>query len=179
MDVNDKIKDFFRKSVVHYGKEVSVPSDQHFGIEEYINDPDIPDGEHRYIIQYGYPQSGCVSVNFSYSDAEGFAITGVEVFAPPEGQDFVMANYTPETELGEIGISMSFGLPIGTVEHKTPEDIERNPNAVKMLDFAINDLTQAKEHGECMVAVEKDSRTVPVTSCTRYEKETGKGMGGI
>ena len=62
--VSKKLKNFFSTSLKYYGKEIALTSNQHFSIDQ-ISDPNKEQyGDYRYIIQYGFPQSGCVSINF-------------------------------------------------------------------------------------------------------------------
>ena len=178
MTVEEKVKEFFYNSMNKYGKEIALPSNQYFGIDQLIDDPNDLIGDLKYKIQYGYPQSGCVSIDAKYSQIYGdFTISGVSVFAPPAGQDFNLVSFTPEAKLmDELSMSMDYGLPNGSVEHG-PNDIEGNPNAMKMLDFAIADLQLAEELGPCREEVEIGSDRIPVATSTRVYKP--KGRGGI
>ena len=71
-------------------------------------------------------------------------------------------NFVPQVNIDELGISANFGLDIDTKEHTSSIEIEQNPNALKMLDMAINDLSQAKILGKCCLEVSKDSDAIPL-----------------
>lgn len=172
-----KLDSFFRTSLKYYGKEIGLTSNQHFSIDQ-ISDPDKEQaGEYRYVIQYGFPQSGCVSLHFGYSqESNSFTVNKVSVYAPPVGENIIMANFAPQTQVGEIGISVNFGIDMGTQEHTSLSEIEANPNALKMLDIATLDLSQAQILGECRVAVPEGSERIPCCDCTHISNTKGKSM---
>lgn len=175
MEATQKIDSFFRTAMKYYGKQIALPSNQHFSIDQVIGKE--KDGEYNYMIQYGFPQSGCVSMDFGYSkESNSFSINGISVFAPPIGEDIIMANFAPQVEAYGVGISVNLGLDIGTQQHTKISEIEENPNALKMLDIAISDLDKAQVLGECRAAVPVGSTRIPCCDSTRFSNEKGKQM---
>ena len=171
MDIDSRIKGFFISAMSYYGKEVALTSNQYFGIDQLVGNPNDLIGDIQYKIQYGYPQSGCVSMNVNYSQVFGrFRISGVEVYAPPKDMDFVLASAIPETNLEELSINYDFGVPNGSVLHKL-DDIMDNPNAVKMLEYATADLATAEVLGPCHEYADEGSDRVPITTSTRTYKQ--------
>ena len=172
-----KIDSFFRTSFKYYGKEIGLTSRQYFGIDQIINQNKDQDDEYNYIMQYGFPQSGCVSMHFTYSQkSNSFIVDSISVYAPPAGENFVMANFAPQTQVGEIGISMNFGIKTGTKKHTSLDEINANPNALKMLDVAISDLSQAQILGECRLEVPEGSERIPCCDCTYISNSKGKSI---
>ncbi len=106
---------FFKTAMKYYGKRIGLNSAQHFGIQEINTVDEQQTDEHKYIIQYGFPQSGCVALHFTYSpESNSLTITKVSVYAPPKEKEFVVANLDPHIEVGAIGISAHFGIDSGT-----------------------------------------------------------------
>ena len=174
---SEKITSFFRKSFEYYGKEIALESNQHFGIDQILNEEKQKQGEYNYHIQYGFPSSGCVSMNFSYSkESDSFSIDEITVYAPPADKEMVMATFAPQSQVGEVNISANFGLDMGTEEHKSISSIANNPNALKMLEIAINDLGQAEILGDCRVAVPIGSELIPCTNSTNRPRNKGKSI---
>lgn len=177
MEATQKIDSFFRTAMKYYGKEIALPSNQHFSIDQVVDEEKDKDGEYNYMIQYGFPQSGCVSMDFGYSqESNSFSIKGISVFAPPTGENIVMANFAPQAKVGDIGISVNFGLDTGTQKHSKLSEIEENPNALKILDIAISDLDKAQVLGECREEVPVGSTRIPCCNSTRFSNEKGKHM---
>ena len=175
--VSKKIDSFFRTSLKYFGKEISLNSNQQFSIDQISDTDKEQTGEYRYIIQYGFPQSGGVSMHFSYSqESNSFTINKVSVYAPPVGENIIMANFAPQTQVGEIGINVNFGIDMGTQEYTSMSEIEVNPNALKMLDIATLDLSQAQILGECRAAVPEGSKHIPCCNCTNISNTKGKSM---
>ena len=177
MEATQKIYSFFRTAVKYYGKEIALPSNQYFSINQVVDEEKDKDGEYNYMIQYGFPQSGCVSMDFEYShESKSFSINGISVFAPPTGENIVMANFAPQAKVGYVGISVNCGLDMGTQKHSKLSEIEENPNALKMLDIAISDLDKAQVLGKCRVVVPVGSTRIPCCNSTRFSNEKGKQM---
>lgn len=173
--LNDKMTNFFRKAFAFYGKEICLESHQHFGIEQIVDEEKEQQGEYNYHIQYGFPSSGCVSMNVSYStENNSFLIDKMTVYAPPADKELVTAIFTPQSQIGEVSVSANFGLDIGTEEHKSKDEIINNPNALKMLDIAINDLSKAEILGECRLAVSIESDRIPLCNATNRQLSKGK-----
>lgn len=172
--VQEKATIFLRKSLQYYGKEIALESNQNFSIDQIVNDEDLQKGIYDYQVQYGFPQSGCVSLGFSYSEPEqSFSINEVTVYAPSADKEFVVANFAPKVDLGVMSVSANFGVDVGTTKHTTTEEIANNPNALNMLDFANNDLDKAQVLGECCLMVPEGSKRIPITNSTtkRLNKE--------
>lgn len=173
---SEKITSFLRKSFGYYGKELTLESNQHFGIDQILNKKK-QQGEYNYHIQYGFPSSGCISINVSYSkESNSFYIDEIAVYALPADKEMVMATFVPQSQVGEINISASFGLDMGTEEHKSISSIAANPNALKMLDIAINDLSQAQILGECSCIVPIGSDRIPCCNSTNISKVQDKKL---
>lgn len=165
--VQEKATIFLRKSLQYYGKEIALESNQIFSIDQIINDENLQNGIYDYKVQYGFPQSGCVSLEFSYSEPEqSFSINEVTVYAPSADKEFVVANFAPKVDLGVMNVSANFGVDMGTTKHTTTEEIANNPNALNMLDFANNDLDKAQVLGECCLMVPEGSKRIPITNST-------------
>lgn len=163
--VQEKATTFFRNSLQYYGKEIALDSNQFFSIEQIVNDENLQNGIYDYQVQYGFPQSGCVSLKFSYSESEqSFSINGITVYAPSADKEFMVANFAPKTELGEMRVSANFGIDMETTKHTATEEIADNPNALSMLDFANNDLGKAEVLGECYLMVSEGSKRIPITN---------------
>lgn len=172
MDVKTKIEIFVRKSLKCFGSEVALPSNNMFEINEILGDEQ---NKQTYSIQYGFPQSGSVIARFDFLKESRQLIidsSTVTVHAVPEGKEMMIANLSQETSVDELGLGMNinFGLDNGTQEYSGIEEIEKSPNAVKMLDIAINDLDEVQILGDCMVAVPMGSKMIPVTTSTMYRK---------
>ncbi len=176
-EVSKKIDSFFKTAIRYFGKEVGLISSQHFGIDQICDPEKEKNGEFRYAIQYGFPQSGCVIMNFGYSKAENvFTIDKISVYAPPIGEDLIMANFGPQLQDGLVGINVNFGMDAGTQEHTSISEIERNPNASKMLDLALTDLSQAQILGACSVSVMSGSRRIPCCNSRQIPNVKDKAM---
>ena len=177
MEARQKIDSFFKTAMKYYGKEIALPSNQHFSIDQIIDEEKYKNGEFNYMIQYGFPQSGCVSMKFGYSQGNNsFSINGISVYSPPKGEDVIMANFAPQVESGGIGISVNLGIDTGTQEYSKLSEIDENPNALKILDIAISDLDKAQVLGECREAVPVGSTRIPCCNSTRFSCEKGKQM---
>lgn len=176
-NASKKIDIFFRTALKYYGKEIGLTSNQIFSIDQICDSDKEQEGEYSYVIQYGFPQSGCISMNFSYSQkSNSFTVDKISVYAPPIGENIIMANFAPQVQEGPIGISVNFGIDMGTQEHSSIQEIEGNPNALKMLDIATSDLNQAQVLGECRIAVPEGSDRIPCCNSTYISKDKGKSM---
>lgn len=163
--VTEKMTMLLKFALSFYDKEISLPSNQFFSFDQIIDEKNTRDGEYNYQVQYGFPQSGSVLMNFSYfEESDSFTVDKLSVHAPSADKEFAVANFTPQTDFGGISISANFGLDMKTEEYTSLEDIEQNPNAIKMIDMAIDDLSQAEILGECMVGVPIGSNKIPLCS---------------
>lgn len=171
----EKINSFFKTSLEFFGKEIGLVSNQEFSITQIRDKEREKEGKTKYMIQYGFPQSGCVSVGFSYSEEDkSFSMDNVSVFAPPAGEPIMMANFAPQEEIEGVSIKFKMGMDMGTEKHETLKEIEENPNALKMIDIAIRDLSRAQILGECMLAVPVGSDYIPCCNSTQIPKKKGR-----
>ena len=172
-----KIEKFFKTALKYYGKQIGLNSNQTFTIEQIKSPEKEKVGEYSYTIQYGYPQSGCVSLDFKYSkESNMFTVDKICIYAPPVGKDIVIANFTPQTQIGAVNISANFGIDTGTQKHTDLAQIEANPNAMKMLDIATLDLNDAQILGECTVVVPEENETIPCCDCVPISNTKGKNI---
>ena len=170
----EKMGKLLKIALSYYGKEISLPSTQLFSFDQINAKENSIEGKYNYQIQYGFPQSGCVIMGFSYfEESNSFSIDKISVHAPTADKEFIVANFAPQSGFGGLSISANFGLDMDTKEHTSSVEIEQNPNALKMLDMAINDLGQAEILGECRVAVPMGSDRIPL--CNTIDKPLNKG----
>lgn len=171
----EKITDFWRKSFKYYGKEITLDSNQHFSIDQIRNDENLQNGLYIYQIQYGFPQSGCISLGFSFNqESESFSIDSITVYAPPSDKEMIIANFAPQSEFDGLSVSANFGFDMGTEEHKSISSIVNNSNALKILDFAISDLNKAEILGECRLEAPIGSERIPMCHSTNKPLNKGK-----
>lgn len=169
-ETSKKIQDFFRAAIKYWGKEISLPSNQFFSVDQIR-------GEDRCTIQYGYPQSGGVILDFVLPQGtKPIIIDKISVFAPPIGADISMANFASQLQEGSIGISVNLGMNMGTQEHSSIQNIGENPNALNILDIAADDLNHAEVLGEFRAAVPEESDRIPWCNSTQISKEKGKSI---
>lgn len=163
----EKMSKLLKIALAYYGKEISLPSTQLFSFDQINDEESSIKGKYNYHIQYGFPQSGCVSMRFSYlEESNSFSISKISVYAPPADKEFVVANFAPQSDFGAISVSANFGLDMDTKKHTSSIEIEQNPNALKMLDMAISDLSQAEVLGECGAVVPIGSDRIPLCITT-------------
>ena len=168
-----KLDRFFRTAIAYYGKEIGLTYNQHFGIDQICDPEKEEEGEYRYAMQYGFPQSGCVSLRFGYSDKDhSFTIDDITVYAQPAGENMMVANFAPQTQIGPIGIQANFGIDMGCEKYTTLRAIDENPNALRMLDMATADLMEARILGECRVVVPEGSDRIPCCDCTYLPRQS-------
>lgn len=175
-DVEKLLQDFFKESIKYFGKEIAIPSDQYFGIDEIHGDEEKED-ETNYSIQWGFSQSGAVFMNFSYNeDKNNFFINGISFYAPPKDDMLLLGTFNQQEKVDEIGVYAHFGLDMGTKEHTKIKEIEANPNAITTLKFAIKDLQDALVLGECNINVPIGSSEIPCCNSVPYPKDLGIRM---
>ncbi len=63
--VKEKTSGFFQKSLKFCGKEIALNSNQHFDIWQIRNDENLRQGIYDYQVQYVFPQSGYIILDFS------------------------------------------------------------------------------------------------------------------
>lgn len=162
MIADQKIEKFFRIATKYMGKEIALPSNSFFEISYKNGEKDT------FKIQYGFPQSGSVSMDFSIGDK--IDVSNIKIFAQPPGKSMVTANYAPKGGLEEIGlgVSMQVGLGTGTVEYTEKEEINNNPNALQMLDIATSDLEKALVIGKYNGVAPDSSEYFPISGSSPY-----------
>lgn len=175
----NKINRFFKATLNCYNKEVGLYSGQSLLIDQIVDENSEDPSVRYYSVQYGFPQSGCVFLNFRYSDDTGkFTITDVSVFAPADGEEVVTANFVEEAEvMEEATVGIKVGADMQTVERVGLEAIEKSHNALQMLDMAIGDLEKAKILGECFIAVPEGSSRIPCVDSHAISEEIGEPDG--
>ena len=169
MEVTDSKKEAV-KAIIRFLNAANLVRDKEIGLRntsnfDYIGLKSDETGSY-YNIQYGWPQSGCVSVSFAMTndkavldksllrwpaDEDGYspAILSCSVNTQPEGEQIIMANFAPKTKtMPELSINIDFGINTGTEEYTTLEEIGNNPNAIKLLGIAADDLERAEVYGD-------------------------------
>lgn len=172
--INQKISTFFNVAFQYYGKEISLPSNQFFQINQLCNEEQEREGNFDYCIQYGFPQSGGIYMNFSYLQAERTcSITGIRIYAPAEEDDMTIANYSSTSQGDGMEIEVQFGIDMNTREHSTIPEIVANPNAILMLEMASDDLSKAEVLGDCKMLAPIGSNRIPCTNSNSkpYQKK--------
>lgn len=175
VEAQNKISTFFRTILPFVGCEIGIPSNMFFCINQ-ICEEGTPENEYRYSVQYGFPQSGSVVMNFGYNGkTRQFSIDKISVYAAPkEETQPVVANFSPRTQVGPMSIKVNFGMDMNTVAHESLSSIEGNKNALGMLDMAISDLSKAKILGECRMCAPEGSTHIPCCDCHQIEPEEDK-----
>ena len=136
--------------VKHYVyKDISLESNAFFEIHQLYSDDSVESQDtERFEVQYGYPLSGSVCINFDLNFSEKtLCLTGIEVYTQPEDEEFVMASYASSKQFGEVTIKTRGCLDTGTERYRGSSEIDKNPNALLMIDTAIEDLEKAKVLG--------------------------------
>ena len=160
MKAQNRINDFLLTSLKLFGKEISIPSNQAFEIDAIKED----DGTNSFSIQYGFPQTGSIYIEFAWIDElKDFIVNEATVYAPEDNQNIVLASFTPQVEIEETNISANFGLDTNTIKYSGLDEIDASSNAIKMLNIAINDLKHATVLRECQIDVPEGSRQIPCT----------------
>ncbi len=163
--IHQKISTFFNVAFQYYGKEISLPSNQFFQIDQLCNEEQEREGKFDYCIQYGFPQSGGIYMNFSYLQKENACcITGIRIYAPAEEDDMAVVNYSSKSQGDGMEIKVQFGIDMNTKEHATIAEIVTNPNAILMLEMANDDLSKAEILGDCKMLVPIGSNRIPCTN---------------
>lgn len=173
-EVINKINEFFRASLKCYGKEVGLYSNQFFGIDQ-IREADCPEDVTKFAVQYGFPQSGCVFLNFSYSKGtHEFVLADISVYAPDDSKELVLANIdTQSSIMEEVSAEVKTGIDMETIERAGIAAISQSVNAMGMLDLAIADLQKAEILGECMLNVPADSDRIPCCDSHQINNDMG------
>ncbi|MBR3145843.1 MAG: hypothetical protein IKF47_01125 [Bacilli bacterium] len=178
MKAEDKAKQFLKTSLRYYDKEIAIPSNRVFSITELLNERDAHNHKTAFIIQYGFPQSGAVCLSFildTSSEKPHATITDFSIYTQPADKNLVVANFSTKNQnsiLDELNIDNSFGLDTKTVKFSSYEEIDNNPNALHMIDMAIDDLNNALVLGDCRECSSIGSDRIPYCNTVPYpEKE--------
>ena len=172
MNASEKVERFLKLALQYNGKEIAVPSDQFFCIDQVVDPERVQQGFTPYRVQYGFPKTGAIRVDFSYSDQEdSILIDGVKVVVPSAKVSHDMFTVYPHVERDVFGVHVNVGLDTTNVEHSTLDTIEQNPKAMQFLDTATADLSQAVVLGDCEVFTEEGSEVIPCCVCSPYPHE--------
>lgn len=135
------ILEFFKVAANYIGKEIELKSHQIFSITYNIEDETMP----RYQFKYGMPEYGYVFISIIIAGKYRGSVDKILVTAPPKHKELVSIMINEENLL-------NIGINIELREHKTFAEIEANFNAIKMIELATVDLSEAiilsdsKEH---------------------------------
>lgn len=166
VDVMNKIVLFLKTSFQYAGDEISIASGQYFEMDELVEEDaelDFSKKIHRFVIQYGFPQSGCIYVDFQLdTERNHMTISEVSVYAPPVGSEVTMADFRPVSNTDGFIVAAHFGLDCGTVQHSGLQAISENENALKIIDIATEDLKGATIIGDCDHIVSSDNGRFPL-----------------
>jgi hypothetical protein len=159
--INDGIIEFVRSACRFIGYEISLPTNQYFGIMQKL---DENSEKIEYMIQFGFPQSGAVIAEIEYIENEtAVNITKLKVFTqPPTSKNAIMSTINQQEEDDEINVRFQMGMDTGTKEYQTMAEIASNPNAIQMIRLANATLKKAEILGECNVNVPIGSKSLPV-----------------
>lgn len=143
--------------IKHYAeKDISLESNTFFEIHQFFETEEQRQNKIvKYEMQYGYPLSGSVILDFEFDgNDKTLCITGLEVYTQPADKEFMMASYSSSKQFGAVTIRESGTLDTGAKKYKGSSEIEKNPNAMLMLDAAIDDLKKARilgpSRGSCI-----------------------------
>ncbi len=154
MKFEDIVKKFYRTAVQYLGKEITLSSNQEFGIEEVFDED--PRKGHKFNVHYGTPETGAVVLNFIITNYHAIGVNNVTVYAPKEGESFDVAD----------------GSNLERIEkYAGIAQIMSNPNALKMIDFATEDLKQAEVVGDIEKLVQKDATHKTCSRSTKGPKK--------
>lgn len=79
-----------------------MESNQLFQINQIIDKDKIKKGESSYIIQYGFPSSGSVILNFDYVPADKACyITETRINVPPADKDFDIMLFSQKNNMAK------------------------------------------------------------------------------
>lgn len=171
--VTNYINEFLKTSLKLYGKEIGLSSGEFYTFD-FINNGKENEGELQYSIQYGFPQSGCVFLNFSFfKGTNRFTITDVSVYAPSDDKplESVKASFTDQD--GAVSVSINAGLDCDTKENVGVSGISSSHNATDFLKMALDDIASARVLGECFLAVRENSERIPCVDAHKLEEEIG------
>ena len=175
VQVSEKIKKIVCYSLGFMGKKILIRSTQVFDFCQKNYENNQVQDKIDYSIQYGFPQSGSVIIGFSYyKEKNSISVNKISVYTQPADKEFVVANFAPQYDLGVGELNVNFGFDMCTKQYTGLEEIGKNPNALKMLDMFINDLSQAEVIGECNLTVPVGSNEIPLCDAINEPLNTEK-----
>ena len=161
--VYNKIIKFFRISFTNFGKEIAIPSDQFFTINQISNIEKEKAGEYSYYIQYGFFHTGCICLNLSYFfKSNEVKLNNICIYAPEKEK-----NVSSPIKISE---GTNKFLNEKTEKYSTIDEIANNPIAIKLLDLAISDLQQTIVLGEYFSPM-LNNNIIPCCSTKTYPHE--------
>jgi len=175
MEAEKKAEQFLRNSLKFLDKEIAIPSNQFFSITELAEERDSLNHKSVFEIQYGFPSSGAVFLRVILDASKEklhAIITDFTVHTQPANKSLIVANYSSQSSAGlpELGASIKFGFDTNTVEHENYEKIDKNPNALQMIDLAIDDLNNAIVLGECRMCYETKTNHIACCNTVPYSQ---------
>lgn len=133
--VEQALLEFFEVAKNFIGKDLQLSSKQPF----YIT-CDKEDAKYScWKIQYGFPESGCVCLSARTTEKTNIDLFQVFITAPSANKESLLTL--------DVTGGINFCIDTEAVECKTMEEIAKNPNAMKMITFATQDLSQAEVLG--------------------------------
>lgn len=166
MQAKTKIISFCLAAMKYIGKEITLPSNEHFIIDCVIDEEKAKNGKYDYMIHYGFPQSGCIVMKAELSTkSNSCSVSSITVYAPQKEGDIIMTDFDPQ-----IGTSVNLVTP----EHSDISKTDENPNALFMLDIAIYDLNNAQVIGKCSRLAVPGSTHIPCCNSTQVQSTKEK-----
>lgn len=152
------LAEFVNVAIGYIGKEIKLLPTEYFSIEYNITNEEMP----MYQFQYGFPQSGCVSLSIISEGEYQGKVSKVLVTAPSADREFVSVVVNNDKDLVEgLNVGLKFGVDMNFDKHTNFAEIEENPNAIKMIELATRGLSKAVVLGESQDVVAKGSKFLP------------------
>lgn len=156
--VSQALAEFLNISASYIGKEIELQSKQPFFISYNIEDETMP----RYQFQYGWPQSGSVFLSIITDGKYKNQVFRVSVTAPSADKEFVTATFSEKKDFARsLSVDVGFGIDMSFNKHTTFAEIEANPNAMRMIELATQDLSKAVVLGESHECVPEGETRLP------------------
>lgn len=111
-------------------------------------------------------------MKFTFTEDEGFSIDEVTVYTQEPNQELTSINFISGSQDGEASVTLRSGLLCNTKQY-TNGDIKTNPNAIKFLELALQDLEKAEILGECRMFVSEGSTIIPCTNSRPKSDDMG------
>lgn len=162
-EVYNKIIYFFKIAFINFGKEVTIPSNDFFVINQISDSEKETLGEYNYYIQYGFFNSGCICLNLSYFlKSNEVKLNTISIFAPSKEKANLMLQEDDNTFTSNVEIK----------KYDTINAIAANPKAIEILDSAITNLSQTIVLGEYTSS--STDKIIPCCAVKRYIKTNPK-----